>query len=63
MRRKFNWYKLVPWIPIIGIPFSFYCGLKGFNTGLENRWILLLSGFWQALVIDLSLKIIYHLLV
>jgi len=41
--------KLLPWIPIIGIPLTFKYESKYGDTGLDNSIIFMLTAFVQAI--------------
>lgn len=43
--------KLLPWIPIIGIPLTFKYESKYGDTGLDNIVVLILTAFIQAISI------------
>lgn len=43
--------KLLPWIPIIGIPLTFKYESKYGDTGLDNVIVLILTAFIQAISI------------
>lgn len=51
MLGKFNYRKLYPWIPLIGIVLVAIGHFKYHDTGIENPVIHALSAMWQAISI------------